>query len=108
MGGTVTSLPATQAADASARLQQGVRSGLPVMIPGAWELRDHHPIVPVIETVAPVQLSHAAGSGADRERQRLERAREGGGAPSQQRTPQRTILAKMWRYITRPTDAPVL
>jgi hypothetical protein len=80
MGGTVTPLQPTQAADASARLQQGVRSGLPVMIPGAWELRDYRPIVPIIET----------------------------GAPSQQRTLQRTILAKMWRYIIRLTDAPVL
>lgn len=106
MGGTVTSLRPTQAEDASARLQQRVRSGLPVMIPGAWELRDYRPIVPVIETGAPVQLSHAAGSGADREQ--LERAREGGGAPSQRRTLQRTILAKMWCYIIRATDAPVL
>jgi hypothetical protein len=76
------------------------------MIPGAWELRDHRPIVPAIETGAPVQLADDAGSGADRER--LERAREGGGAPSQRRTPQRTILAKMWRYIIRPTDTAVV
>jgi hypothetical protein len=106
MGGTVTSLRPTQAEDASARLQQGVRSGLPVMIPGAWELRDYRRIVPAIETGAPVQVSHATGSGADRER--LERAREGGGAPSQRRALQRTILAKMWRNIIRPHDAPVL
>ena len=106
MGGTVTSLRPTQAEDASARLQQGVRSGLPVMIPGAWELRDHHPIVRAIGTGAPVPLSHDAGSGADRER--FERAREGGGAPSQRRTPQGTILAKVWRYLIRPTDAGVV
>jgi hypothetical protein len=106
MGGTVTSLSPTQAEDASAKLQQGVRSGLPVMIPGAWELRDYRAIVPTIETGAPVQLSHSGRSGADRER--LERAREGGGAPSQRKTPQRTILAKMWRYLVRPTDKPVL
>jgi hypothetical protein len=105
MGGTVTSPPLTQAEDASAKVQQGVRSGLPVMLPGAWELRAR-PIVLATETPAPVPLSHAAGSGADRGQ--LERAREGGGAPSQRRTGPRTILAKMWRYITRPTDAPVL
>ena len=102
----MTSPPLTQAEDASAKLQETVRSGLPVMIPGAWELRAR-PIVLATETrAAPVPLSHAAGSGADRER--LERAREGGGAPSQRRTLPRTILAKMWRYLTRPTDAPVL
>jgi hypothetical protein len=76
------------------------------MIPGAWELRDYHRIVPVIETGAPAQLSHAAGSRADRER--LERAREGGGATSRQRTLQQTILARLWRYLIRPADAPVL
>ena len=106
MGGTVSSLRPTQAEDASASLQQGVGSGLPVMIPGAWELREHRPIVRAIQTGAPVLLSHDAGSGANRER--LEHAREGGGAPSQRRTPQRTILAKMWRYIIRPTDAAVV
>ncbi|HEX7138989.1 MAG TPA: hypothetical protein VF219_14120 [Vicinamibacterales bacterium] len=103
----MTSPRPTQAEDASTRLQQGVRSGLPVMIPGAWELRDGRPIVPAMEAAAGAraQSSHGAGSGADREQ--LERAREGGGAPSQRRTLQRTILAKMWRYIIRGTDAPV-
>jgi hypothetical protein len=98
----VTSVLAlTQTEDASARLQQGVRSGPPVMIPGAWEVRHPHPIVPAIEISAPPPSSHDAGSSTDRER--LERAREGGGAPSQRRTPHRTIFAKMWRYIMRPT-----
>lgn len=105
MGGTVTSPRLTQAEDTSAKLQETVRSGLPVMIPGAWELRAR-PIVLATETRAPVPLSHAAGAGADREQ--LERAREGGGAPSQRRTLPRTILAKIWRYISRPADAPVL
>jgi hypothetical protein len=105
MGGTVTSLRPTQAADASARLQQGVRSGLPVMIPGAWEVRVRRPIVQAADAGG-LLMPRAAAPGNDRER--LERAREGGGAPSQRRTPQRTILAKMGRYIIRPTDAPVL
>ncbi len=105
MGGTVTSLQPTQAADVSARLQQGVRSGLPVVIPGAWELRDRRPIVPAIETSAPGLSSHVAGSGPI---VNGSNARERGGAPSQRRTLQRTILAKMWRDIIRPTDAPVL
>jgi hypothetical protein len=101
----VTSLQPTQAADASARLQQGVRSGLPVMIPGAWEVRDCRSIVPVIEAAALVQSSHAAGSvpiASDSD------VRDRVGAPSQQRIVQRTILSKMWHYIIRSTDAPVL
>jgi hypothetical protein len=106
MGGTVTSLSPTQAEETSARLRHGVRGGLPLMIPGAWELRARRPIVQAIDTGAPGQLSHAAGSGTDRER--LERALEGGGAPSQRRRPQRMILAKVWRYIVRSTDAPLL
>ena len=75
------------------------------MIPGTWELRGHCPIVPAIRTLAPVLLSHDAGSGTDLEH--LERAREGGGAPSQRRTPQRTVFAKMWRYIIHRTAAAV-
>jgi hypothetical protein len=75
------------------------------MIPGAWELRDRRPIVPAVQASAPGLLSHDAGPRADGER--LERAREGGGAPSQRRTSHRTILAKMWRSIIRPTDTPV-
>jgi hypothetical protein len=98
MGGTVTSLQPTQAADASARLQQGVRRGLPVMIPGAWEVRDCRPIVPAIETGTPVRSVLIANDSNVRDRV---------GAPSQQRVLQRTILSKMWHYIIRPTDAPV-
>lgn len=106
--GSATGIAAAwaQAEDASARLQQGVRSGLPVLIPGAWELRDHHPSITAIGTAAPTLLSHDAGSGAYRER--LEREREGGGAPSERRTPQRTILAKMWHSIIRPTNTAVV
>ena len=76
MGRTVTSLRPTQAEDASARLQQQVRCGVPVMIPGAWELPDHRPIVRSIESGAPMLLSHDAGPGADRER--LEHAERAG------------------------------
>jgi hypothetical protein len=75
------------------------------MIPGARELRNDRPIVPPTLTGAPASLSDDAGSCTDRER--LERAREGGGAPSQRRKPQRTILARIWRYVMRPTDATV-
>jgi hypothetical protein len=96
----------TQAEDASTRLQQGVRSGLAVMIPGAWESRNRRPIVAAMETETgvPAPSSHAPGLDADRGR--LERAREGGGAPSQRKAPQRTILATIWRYIIRGSDAP--
>jgi hypothetical protein len=69
------------------------------MIPGAREVRDDRPIVPAIWTDAPVLSTDEAGSCTDRER--LDRAREGGGAPSQRRTRPPAILEKIWRYIMR-------
>jgi hypothetical protein len=87
-------------------LQQGVRSERALMIPGAWEFRNRRPMVAPIETDASVPASSSHDPGLDADRERLERAREGGGAPSQRKTPQPTILATIWRYIIRGRDAP--
>lgn len=104
MGGTVTSLSPTQAENPSARLQQEARSGLPVMIPGAWEVRARRPILQTADSGGLLVTPRAATPGDDRER--LERAREGGGAPSERTGGQpKTILARMWRYIMYPADA---
>ena len=88
-------LIATQAEDTVTRLQRGDDNGLPVLIPGAREIRVRPPDVAPAEIAAAVP-TRAPAAGDDR--QRLERAREGGGAPSQ-RTGSRpaTFLSKLWR-----------
>ena len=96
----------TQAADASGRLQQGVRSGVPVMIPGAWEVRVGPPIVQTADAGG-LLGPRAAAPGHDRER--LEREREGGGAPSQRAGSRpETMVARIWRRILHPVDAIVV
>ena len=103
MSETMTTARRTQAGDTSVRLQQGVRSGLPVMIPGAWEARARRPVVQSADPGA-VRATAPAAIGDDRER--LERAREGGGAPSERpRIQPPTIFARMWHYILHPAHA---
>jgi hypothetical protein len=103
----VTAVRLTQAEDASARLQQGIRSGLPVMIPGAWEPRARRAIVRAADPGGVRATSPAAATGEDRER--LERALEGGGAPSERTGGQpKTILARMWRDIVHPAHTVVV
>jgi hypothetical protein len=107
MGNTVTPSRPTQAEDTSTRLQAGVRNGLPVMIPGAWERRARRPIVQAADPGGVWAASPAAAPAGDRER--LERAREGGGALSERPVIQpKTILARMWRFILHPAGAIVV
>jgi hypothetical protein len=97
----LTSLHPTHAEDISARLQQAAQSGLLVMIPGAREARAGPPIVQAADAVEVSVTSRAAPPGDDRER--VERAREGGGAPSERTVgSQKSILARMWRYLLYP------
>ena len=102
----MTSHHPTQAEETSARLQEAARSGRPVMIPGAFEIRDRRAIVRAPDGMAsPVPARASGGNG----RELLERAREGGGA-LRERTggAHRTILERMWRYILHPTDTPAV
>jgi hypothetical protein len=83
MGGTVMSSPAE---DTAAILQQAAHGGLPVLIPGALEMRAGRPTVrPAGAAAEPVTPQAPATAVFDRDR--LEHEREGGGAPSQRRHP---------------------
>ena len=101
------SLRPSQAEETSAMLQQAALQGVVVMIPGALEMRARHPADQAVDARAAVVIPYASGAGTDR--QQLEYAREGGGSPKE-RTGKRTktIFARVWRYIMRPTEAPVV
>jgi len=77
--------PHSAAEDSEIVLQEGARSGRPVMIPGSFEAR----------------TGRSAASSSDdaaRVTPRMQRAA----------VPRRTVLERVWRYIMRPTDtAPV-
>ena len=97
----------TQAEDTVARLQQAAQSGLPVLIPGAFEMRAGRPAVRPASAAAAAETprAQAAGSG----RARLEREREGGGAPSERRPGRhRSIFARLWRGVFRPAGLPTI
>ena len=97
----------TPAEDTVARLQQAAQKGLPVLIPGAFEMRAGRPVVRPTSAAAAAETphAHAAASG----RAQLEREREGGGAPSERRTGRhRTIFARLWRGVFRPADLPAI
>jgi hypothetical protein len=98
MGGAVTSPGPTQAEQTTTRLQEGVRIGLPVMIPGAWEIRTPRPNIPTADTGQRAAVASKAAAADDRGR--LERELEGGGAPSERTgRPLTTILARVRRSI---------
>ncbi|PYR23607.1 MAG: hypothetical protein DMF98_18070 [Acidobacteria bacterium] len=97
---------ATPAEDTVALLQQAAQSGLPVLIPGAFEMRAGRPAVRPASAAAAAETprAQAAGSG----RARLEREREGGGAPSERRPGRhRSIFARLWRGVFRPAGLPL-
>lgn len=72
----------TRPEDITATLQRAAQGGLPVLIPGALEIRVRRPAaLPGAATPAAVTLHAAAAPVHDRER--LEHEREGGGAPSE-------------------------
>jgi hypothetical protein len=81
MGGTVMS---THAEDTVVLLQQSADGGVPVLIPGAREMRAGQP--PTLPTTAaPEPAAPPAPAAAVVDRDRLEHEREGGGAPSERR-----------------------
>jgi hypothetical protein len=106
MGGAVRFEPSTKAQDTTTVLQQAVRSGLPVLIPGAYEPRaGHAPVSAAADVVTnPGILRPRAAEVLDRAQ--LEREREGGGAPRNRMAVQpRGMLARLWRRVLRGPDA---
>ena len=76
----------THAEDTVALLQQAADRGVPVLIPGALEMRASRPTARPT-TVAPDPAAAPPPAAAVFDRDRLEHEREGGGAPSQRRHP---------------------
>ena len=102
MGSPLNSVPRTAAEHTASFLQQSADGGSPVLIPGAWETHDGHPGAPPTHGAdRPVTRRTDAAAVFDRER--LEREREGGGAPRERagaRPP--TIFARVWRRLLHP------
>jgi len=98
----------TPAEDTVARLQQAAQRGLPVLIPGAFEMRAGRPAaVRPTSAAAAAETPHAHAAGSNRAQ--LEREREGGGAPSERRAGRHgTIFARLWRRMFRPADLPAI
>ena len=103
----MNNLRRSPAEETAAILVQADRSGSPVMIPGAFETRVRNgatlpPPRPADPAAIPPTRTMAAF-----EEQRLEREREGGGAPSQ-RDGRRsgTLGARLWQSLIHPTHLP--
>jgi hypothetical protein len=84
----------TAAEDTAAILQGAAHDGVAVMIPGAFDIRRQ----PTGVTARPATLP-AGPSIPDWER--LEREREGGGAPSRRMIGHSNILTRLWHGIFR-------
>jgi len=107
MGGTMSVPHTTPAEDTVALLQRAAQSGLPVLIPGAFEMRAGRPAVRPASAAAAAETPHAHAAASSRPQ--LEREREGGGAPSE-RSPgrHRSIFARLWRGVFRPAGLPTI
>lgn len=75
------------------------------MIPGMLDVRVRRPAARALDASPAAPFVPAA----DGDREQLERAREGGGASSERtgRT-SNSILARLWRYMLRPTATPAI
>jgi len=94
----VNSPRSTRSAGTAAILQQAAQAGLPVLIPGALEVRAGRSTVrPAIDTLESVTRPALAVDGD--ERARREHEREGGGAPGERG--HRTILARLSERLAR-------
>jgi hypothetical protein len=77
------------------------------MIPGAWERREGRPAAAITIDRAPDPVHAVVTAGFDR--QRLEREREGGGAPSARRLiVHKSRLARLWHVISHPADVSLI
>jgi len=96
------STTASQLADTAAAFVDHSGSVSPLMIPGTFEVR-----IPRQNSVGGRVVADAAQPAAAKDRERLEREREGGGAPSQRRGRRRgTIGSLLWRSLLHPTALP--
>jgi hypothetical protein len=108
MGGAVKPAPRTPAEYTVLLLQQAAHSCAPVMIPGAWDGRASRTTAPAIGDAAPRTIL-AAQTPVVSDRERLEREREGGGAPSERAHGHQTsVLARLWRTTLHPTEIGVI
>ena len=93
-----------QGAKTTAQLQQAARDGFPVLIPGARENRGSGSAAPHA-SIPSARASVHAGSADAFDHARLEREREGGGAPSERAgLPQRSGRAWLGRWLGRGID----
>ena len=77
------------------------RSGSPVMIPGAFEIRASARAVPPNQGPA-IPVADRASAAVASDRERLEHEREGGGAPAERAGGTLgTIGARLWRRFRR-------
>ena len=90
--------PYRQAVETAALLQQGLQSGLPVLLPGD---RERH-AVPAEQFVV-IADPAAASARAEAVFDRIRREREPVNDPAAQRKI-RTVLAKIWRRVYRGPD----
>jgi hypothetical protein len=92
------------AEDTAAILHQAAHGGVPLMIPGAFEIRVARPTNATLEPVTPHARRATVGDW-----ERLEREREGGGAPSQRKAGRHgSILARLWHRVVHPGDLPIV
>jgi hypothetical protein len=95
----------THAEETVARLQRAASGGVPLLIPGALEIRAPCPGAPAITNHQTAGVPHGDRARLSA-RERLEFEREGGGAPSARRGVRRKrnkILATLWRYVFHPS-----
>jgi hypothetical protein len=105
MGGPVSAPRQSPAEATAARLVQTDRTGLAVLIPGAFEKRAASAAPP--RSRADALVTDEAHPPVASDRERLEHEREGGGAPSA-RAGRRsgTLGARLWHSLLHPTQLP--
>ncbi len=93
-----------KAEETVAILQRAALGGVPVLIPGAREMRAGSQAARRDNVTAQPATAPARASAAD-DRERLEHEREGGGAPSERTGWRpRTFLAKLRESVLHPGD----
>ena len=104
-------------AELTAALVQGAaQNNRPVLIPGAFEKRVGHPVAASadqhdvrVEDSAREALARRAAAPPIPDRERLEREREGGGAPSERAGARDgPMLTRFWRSARHPTQIAVI